>query len=49
MVQTVCRTLYALAVVALIGTTAWAATGLKSERQHSQGRVGIVLLAALQR
>jgi hypothetical protein len=43
------RTLYALTVVALIGSTAWAASGIKGERQHSAGRVGIVLLAALQR
>jgi hypothetical protein len=43
------RLLYALTVVALIGGTAWAATGVKGERQHSNGRIGIVLLAALQR
>jgi hypothetical protein len=49
MFQTACRALYALTVVALIGSTAWAASGIKSERQHSAGRVGIVLLAALQR
>ena len=49
MIQVVSRTLYALAVVGLIGSTAWAASGIKSERQHSAGRVGIVLLAALQR
>ena len=49
MIRTLCHTLYALTVVALIGGTAWAAGGIKSERQHSAGRVGIVLLAALQR
>ena len=43
------RILYALCLVALIGGTGWAATGIKGERQHSQGGVGIVLLAALQR
>ena len=43
------RLLYALSVVALIGGTAWAATGVKGERHHSNARVGIVLLAALQR
>ena len=43
------RILYALTVVALIGGTAWAATGIKGERQHSPAGVGIVLLAALQR
>lgn len=43
------RILYAIAVVALIGGTAWAATSVKGERPHSSGRVGIVLLAALQR
>jgi hypothetical protein len=43
------RILYAATVVALIGGTAWAASGVKAERAHSGGRVGIVLLAALQR
>ena len=43
------RTFYALTVVALIGSTGWAASGMKNERAHSAGRVGIVLLAALQR
>jgi hypothetical protein len=43
------RILYALAVVTLIGSTAWAATGMKDQRSHSSGRIGIVLLAALQR
>jgi hypothetical protein len=43
------RTLYALSVVTLICSTAWAATGVRSERQLSADRVGIVLLAALQR
>lgn len=43
------RILYALTVVALICSTAWAATGIDNERQHSSGRIGIVLLAALQR
>lgn len=41
--------LYALAVIGLIGSTCWAAGGIKGERQHSAGGVGIVLLAALQR
>ncbi len=43
------RILYALTVVALIGSTAWAATGVKGGREHSGGRLGIVLLVALQR
>lgn len=43
------RIIYALTVIALIGSTAWAATGIKSGREHSGGRLGIVLLAALQR
>lgn len=43
------RLLYALAVIALIGSTAWAATGMKDQRPYSNGRIGIVLLAALQR
>jgi hypothetical protein len=43
------RLLYALAVIALIGSTAWAATGMRDGREHSSGRIGIVLLAALQR
>ena len=33
----------------LIGSTAWAATELKTERQSSPGRVGFVLLTMLQR
>jgi len=49
MIHTITRSLYALAVVALIGSTGWAAGGMKSERQHSSAGVGIVLLAALQR
>jgi hypothetical protein len=49
MIRILSRSLYTFTVVALIGSTAWAASGLKSERQHSAGRVGIVLLAALQR
>jgi hypothetical protein len=49
MIRTLCNALYALAVVALIGSTAWAAGGMKGERQQSAGGVGIVLLAALQR
>ena len=49
MIRTACHILYALTVVALIGSTAWAAAGIRSERQHSAGGVGIVLLAALQR
>lgn len=43
------RILYVLAMIALVGGTAWAAAGVRSERQHSAGGVGIVLLAALQR
>jgi hypothetical protein len=43
------RLLYALTVIALIGSTAWAATGMKDQRLHSNARMGIVLLAALQR
>ena len=43
------RILYALTVVALIGSTAWAATGIKSAREHSGGRLAMVLLVALQR
>lgn len=43
------RTLYALCLVALIGSTAWAATELKTERQSSPGRMGFVLLTMLQR
>jgi len=43
------RTLYTLCLVALIGSTAWAATELKAERQSSPGRVGFVLLTMLQR
>ena len=43
------RTLYTLCLVGLIGSTAWAATGLQTERHKSSARVGIVILAALQR
>jgi hypothetical protein len=49
MIRKFLATLYALAVIGLIGSTCWAAGGIKSERQHSAGRVGLVLLAALQR
>jgi hypothetical protein len=49
MIRTFCRALYAVTVIALIGSTAWAASGINGERQHSAGRVGIVLLVALQR
>jgi hypothetical protein len=45
----VARILYALSVVALIGGTAWAATGVKGARGYSSGGLGIVLLTALQR
>jgi hypothetical protein len=45
----VIRTLYALCLVALIGSTAWAATEWKAERQSTPGRVGFVLLTILQR
>ena len=34
------RTLYTLCLVALIGSTAWAATGLKTDRSESGARVG---------
>ena len=43
------RILFTLAVVTLIGSTAWAASGIKSERASAEARVGLVLLAALQR
>ena len=43
------RLLYTFTVIALVGSTAWAATGMKEQRPHSNGRIGIVLLAALQR
>ena len=43
------RILYALCLVSLIGSTAWAATGLQSGRHESSAKVGIVILAALQR
>jgi hypothetical protein len=49
MIRTLSRTAYALTVVALLGGTGWTATGIKSDRLHSQGGLGIVLLAALQR
>jgi hypothetical protein len=45
----VIRSLYAFCIVALIGSTAWAATGMQDERHKTGVRVGIVLLAALQR
>ncbi len=41
------RTLYALCVAALIGSTGWAATGLKTERPDAGNGMGIVILAAL--
>lgn len=43
------RTLYTLCLIGLIGSTAWAATGLQAERHTGSGRVGIIILAALQR
>jgi hypothetical protein len=43
------RTLYTFCLVALIGSTAWAATELKAERESTPGRVGFVLLTILQR
>lgn len=44
------RTLYALTIVALIGGTAWAASGYQPEPQSSrQGGVGFALMVALQR
>jgi hypothetical protein len=43
------RTFYTLCLVALIGSTAWAATELKAERESTPGRVGFVLLTILQR
>jgi hypothetical protein len=45
----VIRTLYAICLVALIGSTAWAATEWKAERESTPGRVGFVLLTILQR
>jgi hypothetical protein len=44
----VIRTLYAICLVALIGSTAWAATEWKAERESTPGRVGFVLLTILQ-
>lgn len=49
MIRRISQSLYALTVIALIGSTGWMAGGLKSERQYSATGVGIVLLAALQR
>ena len=49
MIRNLLAALYALAVIGLIGSTCWAAGGMKAEREHSAGRVGLVLLAALQR
>jgi hypothetical protein len=43
------RALYAICLIGLIGSTAWAATGLKPERQQMGSGVGLVLLVALQR
>jgi len=43
------QTVYVLCVIALIGSTGWAAGGIKSGRQPSAAGVGIALLAALQR
>lgn len=43
------RTLYTLCLVTLIGSTAWAANGMQSERPEGGRGVGIVILAALQR
>jgi hypothetical protein len=43
------RILYTVCVAALIGGTAWSATGMQGQRMGAEGAVGIVLLAALQR
>ena len=43
------RTLYAFTVVALIGSTTWAATGFADTPKPSQAGLGLVLLTALQR
>ncbi len=43
------RLLYALTVIPLIGGTAWAASGGKTEGRHANGQIGFVLIAALQR
>jgi hypothetical protein len=43
------RALYTICLVGLIGSTAWAATGLKGERHQANGALGIVILAVLQR
>jgi hypothetical protein len=43
------RTLYALVMIALIGGTAWAATGIQTEGKKLGAGAGIVILAALQR
>ena len=49
MIRSISGSLYALTVIALIGSTGWAAGGMKSGRQHSTAGIGIVLLTALQR
>jgi hypothetical protein len=43
------RIFYIFAVVTLIASTGWAAAGMKGAREQSSGRLGIVLLVALQR
>jgi len=43
------RILYTFCVAVLIGGTAWSAGGMESGRAEFEGRVGILLLAALQR
>jgi hypothetical protein len=43
------RILYTLCIVGLIGGTAWAATGMQSERHKTGTHAGVFLLAALQR
>ena len=43
------RTIYAVSIVALIGSTAWTATDIEDNRAASTSGVGLVLLTALQR
>jgi hypothetical protein len=44
------RFFYTIAMVALVGGTAWAATELRAERPKGRpGGVGFVILTALQR
>jgi hypothetical protein len=43
------RTLYTLTVVALLGSTTWAAAGFADAPSHSPTGIGLVILTALQR